>query len=603
MKRPPARRALALLGGAALVGLGSVALGQQAPESLLPPGFGDAAPPPPAAPPVPPSGGTGAGQAAPPVDLLPSLPLTPPTDDADPLALDEEVPAEPLELPDYARRSVAAVGPFTDAGYGLPADAFGGADGRFLGGLMRRLDAPLPSRWESILLRRALLSRTAAPRRVNPVDWVAERAWLLLRLGEADGARMLVQSVDVDRYTPRMFQVAMQAALATADPAGFCPIAGPGGATSGEAAWPLAAAICDALSGEAATSGALLDRARAKRLAGGIDLLLTEKVIGAGANGRRAVNIEWDGVERLTAWRFGLASAVGLNIPDPLFMTVGPQVQAWRARAPMLAPSLRIAPARVAAALGVFSNASLVDLYGTVADQTDPTEIDQTDAGRLRAAYVGEDDAARMTAIRRLWDGARGSRDRYAAAVLTARAAARIRPDQAHAAETAGLVGAMFSAGLDRQAARWAPVVSAMSAAEADPAWAILAVGSERPVVDVGPGRVGAFTERAGEASRRAQLIVAALGGLGRLSPAAATRLAEANGLSLVAQDRWVRALDLAAQAGQQGTVALLVATGMQTARWDGVPAHYLYHMLTALRRVGLEGDARMIAAEAMTRS
>ncbi|RYZ16101.1 MAG: cyclase family protein, partial [Myxococcaceae bacterium] len=37
---------------------------------------------------------------------------------------------------------------------------------------------------------------------------------------------------------------------------------------------------------------------------------------------------------------------------------------------------------------------------------------------------------------------------------------------------------------------------------------------------------------------------------------------------------------------------ALLVATGMQTARWDGVPAHYLYHMLMALRRVGLEGDA-----------
>ena len=39
----------------------------------------------------------------------------------------------------------------------------------------------------------------AAPRNVNPVDWVAERAWLLLRMGEADAARMLVVR---GRYRP-----------------------------------------------------------------------------------------------------------------------------------------------------------------------------------------------------------------------------------------------------------------------------------------------------------------------------------------------------------------------------------------------------------------
>ena len=605
------RLAGALLGGAALaglaLGLSGVALGQAAPESLLPPGFGDPAPAPAAPRPNAPATAPAPGA---PADLVPPVALTPPTDaDAsaagdDALTDADETPApETLELPDNARRSIAAVGPLSPEQMGLGSDPFGGASGRFLIGLMRRLDAPVPSRWESILLRRALLAGTPAPRAADPVDWVAERAWLLLRLGEADAARMLVQSVDVDRYTPRMLQIAMQTALATADPAGMCAIAAPGGRTSGEAAWQLATAICDGLSGEAATSSALIDQARQKRIAGGIDLLLAEKVIGAGVNGRRAINIDWAGVERLNSWRFGLASAVGLAIPDPLFMTVGPQVQAWRARAPMLMPQARIAPARIAAAMGVFSNAALVDLYGAVADQTDPADLDQTDAGRLRAAYVGGDDAARVTAMKALWDGARGSRDRYAAAILTARAAARIAPDAARGDAAAALIGAMFSAGLDRQAQRWAGVIGQMSAADADAAWAILAVGSETVVVDTGASRVSAFTGRTGEASRRAQLLVAALAGMGRLAPAEATRQATANQLSLTSQDRWVRALDLAAQGGQPGTVALLVATGMQTPGWGGVPAHYLYHMLSALRRVGLEGEARMIAAEALTRS
>ena len=39
----------------------------------------------------------------------------------------------------------------------------------------------------------ALLAKARAPRDVNPVDWVAERAWLLLRLGEADEVVGLVR--------------------------------------------------------------------------------------------------------------------------------------------------------------------------------------------------------------------------------------------------------------------------------------------------------------------------------------------------------------------------------------------------------------------------
>jgi hypothetical protein len=57
-----------------------------------------------------------------------------------------------------------------------------------------------------------------------------------------------------------------------------------------------------------------------------------------------------------------------------------------------------------------------------------------------------------------------------------------------------------------------------------------------------------------------------------------------------------------AAARGERGTVALLCGVGLQARGWDGVPASHLYFITAALRRVGLDPYARMIAAEAMTR-
>ena len=88
------------------------------------------------------------------------------------------------------------------------------------------MDTPIASRWAHIALRDALLAKARAPRDVNPVDWVAERAWLLLRMGEADAARMLVAGVDTDRFTPKMVQVAVQSALANCRSAGALPARG-----------------------------------------------------------------------------------------------------------------------------------------------------------------------------------------------------------------------------------------------------------------------------------------------------------------------------------------------------------------------------------------
>ena len=46
----------------------------------------------------------------------------------------------------------------------------------------------------------------------------------------------------------------------------------------------------------------------------------------------------------------------------------------------------------------------------------------------------------------------------------------------------------------------------------------------------------------------------------------------------------------------------LLAGFGMQGADWHRMTPRYLFHIISALRQVGLEADARMIAAEAVAR-
>jgi hypothetical protein len=505
-------------------------------------------------------------------------------------ALAQQKLPPPIEIPEGSRRPTNPVGPLRPGNWGLGLDAFGNANGRFLSGLMGRLNAPLPSRWTSILLRRALLSEASAPPQVNEVDWLAERAWLLLRMGEADSARMLVQAVDVDQFTPRMFSVAVQAALATADPAALCPLVGPGRKVSDQPVWPLADAMCASLEGDAARASQLIEQAR-RRAGGGIDTLLAEKVIGSGTNTRRAVTIEWQGVSELNSWRFGLASATGLEIPSELLNRAGPAVWAWQARAPMIPLEQRTAAAERAAILGVFSNASLVEMHSLLADRTDPSEIEASVGGRLRKAYVGGSIDNRVDALRDLWGE---GEDRYGRFILTAGAAARIPASAERGNRTDELVGSMMSGGYDRFAAGWGPVADALDGDDGHRAWSILAVGAPRAVVDLSADRIEDFTDSV--SSHRGRMLVAALAGLGRLDDPLPY------GVSPAPRSRWANIIATAARANQPGTVALLAGIGMQTASWRGVPPEHLYHILRALREVGLEYEARMIAAEAMTR-
>src|SRR3546814_10406877 len=100
----------------------------------------------------------------------------------------------------------------------------------------------------------------------------------------------------------------------------------------------------------------------------------------------------------------------------------------------------------------------------------------------------------------------------------------------------------------------------------------------------------------------RSRLFLAGAAGLGRMSADDAERAAKELDLGIGAINSWTRAIDRAAAQNQPATVMLLAAVGMQGSDWRAVPPENLYHIVAELRATGLEGYARMIAAEEVGR-
>lgn len=586
-----------------VVGAALPVMGKQGPESLLPPGFGDPPPPPPPATKgpasKPPSGATtgavagqtSVGGSASATSMSAKAAATKESDD------ESEQTEIRYDVPPTARRSLKQIGIMSEAGGGFPVTAFGAIKGDFLLNATNAIKGPLASRWATIMTRRALASRTNTPSDVNGADWVAERAALILRMGDAVVARQLVQQVDAGTYSKRLLEVSMPIFLANADLSGMCPLVDGGSQKTDSPEWKTALSICASLAGEQARATSLLNQVRNKGWVKGTDYLLTEKAVGAGTNGRRTVKIEWDNVKSLTLWRHGLAQATGIEPPEALYSTLGRQADGWRTQLPMTSLKTRVKTATGAAALGVLSNRAMVDLYGSAADDPDSSDDLSERADNIRTAFVGSNDGAKITAMRQLWDSAKDDRQRHGMFVLTARSAALVAPNSSNAGDADRLVAAMFSGGFDSQAARWAGVVD-----EGSLAWGMLAAGSPEWANMVSSGTLGDFQGNDdSENYHKSALLAAGLAGLGRMSAATLTDFSSDLEVNITRETKWSRAIHAAAQRGESGTVALLAAAGLQASDWTKIPAHHLYHMVSALRTVGLEAEARMIAAEAVS--
>jgi len=576
-------------------------------ESLLPEGFGNPAETPAPRPtPTPsqtpaPTSAPKNGTTPPPVTSTvgPADTAGTPADAADEEGEDgEEVAPGTLkyDLPPGARRLLTRIGPLTPETGGLAPDAFG-VRGQYAATIMRRTNGQFASRWGQILLRRALASAIDTPETINGADLAAERASLLLRMGESLAARWIVQAVDYDRASPRLVAAAQQTYLANADPAGMCPYVPAGLAHGDEQAWRLSAAICSGLAGEAGPAGWAIGRVRSSGKISNFDILLAERVLGATGSGRRSTTIEWDNIDRLTSWRFGMATATAVPVPEALRTAAPANIKGWTVLAPMTDMASRVAAAPEAAARGVLSSEAYVSLLSAAAGEEEPSEALAAQTDRLRAAFGSARGSDRYAAMEGIWAAGTTPMQRYAAMVSTARAAAALPVGTEVGDDPWQLLGSMLAGGYDDNAIDWVPTITVGSHA-----WGVLAVGSPRPLNGTTAGTVGQFSGNDDSADTlRSKFLLAGLAGLGRIDTGAAASAASDLEVDLGKQTRWSRAIMAAAERREPGMVALLAAAGMQ-GEWSKVPPYHLYYIVRALREVGLGSEARMIAAEALVR-
>lgn len=502
-----------------------------------------------------------------------------------------------IDMPPASRRSADEAGLLSVDEGGLPMDSLRPQNGALIRTVLNGNRGQLVSRWGHILLRRALASRLNPPQGMSAADFLAMRVGLLLRMGETDAARAVLQDLDIADYTPAFGQVAFDVYARNADLTGLCPVMATQGTLRDDAAWNTSRTICEAFRGNSTAAISRLERDRVRGKMDQIDLLLAQKYAGAAGKTRRAVTIEWDKVTTMTPWRYGLAIGTGLEPPASLMQAAGPAYDYITALAPMVGLTRRAAAADNAAAAGVLSNAAMVDLYSQVFADADVNGEWQDRAESLRDAYVQQDPAARLAAMKELWNVTGPAA--YARQVLTAAAAARMAPSADLAADAPALIASMLSAGFDANALRWSSVVEAGSRA-----WGLLVLAAPGRVNVVDGGALSTYADGDDSpAKRRSAFLAAGLAALDRADRGAAERLVAESGMSMTGETRWTRAIESAAGRGDQVSVAMLAAFGMQGDSWKRMTPRYLFHIVSALREVGLDAEARMIAAEAVARA
>ena len=604
-------------GVAAIALSASFVAAQDAPESLLPPGFDDPEPRPTPAPTAPagptaPVPGQPQEPGAPTVQPIPgagdplrelsqfdfsTIPTLEELEEMSPDEMDDLLGLSPsYDIPPAARRAMTRVGVISSQEGGFPSTSLARQPAALVQAALRGLERPVVSRWGHVLLRRALASRLQAPQGMSPVEFAALRAQALNNMGEYHAARSLLQDIDTVNWNTALVDAGLEAYIATTDLMGTCPVVRLVGSEREDPQWRMLGAICNSYAGEGVLGGRQLDRALRDEIAPGIDVLLSQRLAGAAGRGRRAVDVEWEGVDEINPWRFAIANAVGEEIPESLRANVEPYYERVWAVTPTLSLQQRAIGADRAAREGIFSSQAAIDLYSQIYANENITGEAADRATLLREAYVANTASERVSAIQSVW-GNEDSPD-YGRLVLTAYAAARIPASPDLAEHAPALIASMLTAGLDRDAAAWSEAV-----AQGSDAWALIAVG-RNAVGRIEPREaIDSFIDEDNSADyRRSQFLLAGLAGLERVVPSDLSDFTSRTEADLTRQSRWSRAITRAADVNNAALVALLAGLGMQGEGWDRMTPRHLYFIVSSLRRVGLEAEARMIAVEAIAR-
>ncbi len=515
---------------------------------------------------------TGAGVAVPP--LLADLPPAPLTAD------------------------IGSGGPLP-AGFGTGADSWTGSRGSLATELMRHLDTPLASRYGHIALRRLLMTKASPPAGADPLKFVAARAHLLLRMGEAEAAKMVIETVPVSVYDRGLFTVAAQAHLAAIDLAATCPLAQRAIVFSPDAQWPLLSAICSALQGDDSGAALGLDIAQQGGKVNKYDLSIAQQAVTAVAGGGRAGLAPWPVGGLFTSYRVGATYASGQSFPDSALVHAPLAVQSWLARSAFVDVETRYKLSWTAAALGTMSADEFISGWAARGAGLEPRVLAYRPEGLLQKAASAPTTGARYAAMRQLWALGRNERSRLAMWLITSDAAARFPLLASQSAVAPDLLRSMLMGGRLKEAKRWAPFLLANGGDALNKAWPLLYF-ADPAALHPTPKLIEAWLsgQNGDSATRRKQILVASLDGL---APAllADTSISRSSKPDDVSSGSLFIKLADAARRHAKGEVMLLGSLAMGHS-WADVSTGALKAVLSAYHAVGLDSDARLIAAEAI---
>jgi hypothetical protein len=485
--------------------------------------------------------------------------------------------------------------------------------------LVRDLPAPLASTPTREMVVRLLASTLTSPRGEGRTSLVALRARKLGELGDATRAEALAARVPAREIDEGLVRARLDGAWLAGRNDDACALARDALTRGRHPEFQKSLMFCQALAGDRQRAEMGLTLLRDQGVPE--DTLFVTLLLAQGGDGR---GVRLDNARALTP--LGFAMLRGAKVPPPADLTQSdsPALLVALTGAEGIAPELRLAAAERAEAFGALPSADLAKLYGeltlTPQQLADPVAFARTDGGpRGRAALFQAAKAAqggaRLDALQRLW---RHGRERGGYATL-ARASldllAEIGPAPEHAAHAPDSARAFLLAGRVQDAREWLRFANAAriggGQVEEDRhagLWVLaMLAGLEWPVPDEAQAFL-AWREAVARADARAAparvaLATTLLAGLGHLPPggafAAFPDAAPARAPVAMPHPALWTALHQAAVAGRTAETIALAAQALGSEGPAGAAPQTLLAVFDALRAVGQDETARLMALEA----
>lgn len=574
-----------------------------------------------------------AAQVGPPVRLGPPV-QTAPTAPASPLA----APPSPLVQPAPPAGRVAAPAIQVDQLRAVDVDSMGVLEGA-QGGLgvdmwkgtrrthVERLLAHLPAAPASLVVRdlqrRLLMSVAGAPEGEGAAGSAAEGQLVALRvdrlaaMGEERGLTALLDAVPARLANEPIARARVDAAWLAGDTAGACANVQRAAPLHSGAYWQKAEVFCQAAAGERAPAETGLRLLQEQRLIDDPAFGLLIEAI----NGNARIKI--DKVTRLDAMMLAMLRTAKRAVPADAARAATPGMLAALAQGVTAEANFRLAAADRAFAAGALARETLVDIYKTASLPTDAiaNAMQRAEAGDPalsqalihRALAIQITPAERVRLIEKAAQIARKRGSYVAAARALAPVLAELRPGPELAGFAHEAARIFYAAGQINSAHVWYELARTQAGRTPEAAQATLALWPLARLAEgdiAGPWEDARLTawfdaelKRDGKkAIERATTLYSLLDAVGEPVTGEAWREllhgAERVSAAMPSPALW-RVFGDAAESRRVGETVLLAVLSLGDLPLDQASPMLLHGLITNLRLVGLDAEARALALEA----